>query len=103
MIQRIANAGLRGKMDDDGKTMLLEQPFRSRTICQIEFHKTEIRMLFQNLKPGLFQSGIVIVIDDIETDDLAPARQQALRNMKSNEAGGSGDQHRLIRHPRFRS
>jgi hypothetical protein len=38
-----------------------------------------------------------IVVDDIETDDRAASRQQPLRNVEADKAGGSG-QYRVIRH-----
>ena len=54
-------------------------------------------MALQNVEPRLLELRIVIVVDDVEADDLAAIRQQALRDVKSDEAGGSGDQYRIDR------
>ena len=45
-------------------------------------------MALQDVKTRFFQLWIVVVVDDVETDDLAAGRQQALRDVKADEAGG---------------
>ena len=71
--------------------MLRKQRLRRRAVGQIELHEGEIRVAFQNLETRFLEFGIVVAVDDIEADDLAALRQQALRNVKSDKAGGSGD------------
>src|SRR5260370_42073244 len=84
----IATTRLRCEMDNRWKTILLEKHPCCCAICQIELHKSELGMTIQNLKASFFQFGIVVVIEDIETDNLAVCRQQTLGNMKSNKTGG---------------
>jgi hypothetical protein len=48
-------------------------------------------MAFQDIEARFLQSWIVIVVDDIQAHDLAAGRQQALGDVKSDKAGGSGD------------
>src|SRR3984893_7418797 len=75
VFKRIANARLGREMNDDRKTMLLEQQSDCRAIGQIELHKGEFGMALENLETGFLQFGIVIIVDDIEADDLAAVRQ----------------------------
>ena len=39
----------------------------------------------------LLQADIVIVIEAVKTDDRIATRQQYLRHMRTDEAGGAGD------------
>src|SRR5882724_3042757 len=96
VLQRIANAGLCREMDDHGKAVLSEKRFCCRAICEVELHKGEIGLAFQNVEARFLEFWIVIVIQAIETDDLSAGRQQPLRNMKPDKAGGSGDQYSVI-------
>src|SRR6266567_2064041 len=98
MLQRITNARLGCKMDDRGKAMLREKRLRCCPIGQVELHKGEIGMALENLEASLFQFGIIVIVEDIEADDPATVRQQALSNMKSDKPCSSGDQYSVLRH-----
>ena len=78
--------------------MLREQRLRRRAIGQIELHKTEIRIAPQDVEARFLQFGIVIIVDAVEADHLAAARQQRRATWKSDKAGSSGDQYRIVRH-----
>src|SRR5436305_12623145 len=58
MLQRITNASLRREMDDLAKAVLLEKQLCCRAICQVELHKGEIGMAFQDIEAGFFQFGM---------------------------------------------
>src|SRR5712691_12518995 len=92
MLQRIANTRLCCEMDDRRKAMLREKRLRCCPIGQVGLHKGEIGMALENLKASLFQFGIIVMVEDIEADDPATVRQQALSNMKSDKPCSSGDQ-----------
>ena len=58
------------------------------------------RIALQYFETRFLQSGVVVIVDDIEADHGAAIAQQALRNMEADKAGRSSDQNRSIRHPR---
>src|SRR5712671_702730 len=90
IFKRVANTRLGREMNNDGETMLREQRFRRCAIGQIELHKAEIRMTPENVEASFFEPGIVVIVDDVQTDDLASAGQQPLGDMESDKAGGPG-------------
>ena len=98
VFQRIAHAGLRREMDDHRKTVVRKQRLHRAAIGKIEFLETEIGLAFQDFETRLLQLRIVIVVDDIETDDVAAVRQQTLRNVKPDEAGGTRHEYRVVGH-----
>ncbi len=78
-----------------GKRCCAKSDFVAGAVCEIELHKGEIGLALQDVEARFLQLRIVIVVDDIEADDLAAGRQQALRNVESDKARGSGDQQRI--------
>ena len=95
VLKRIANSCLRREMDDHRKAM----PSEKATLLPCDpLRKREVGIALQNVETCLLQLWIVIAVDDIKTNDLAASRQQALRNVKPDEAGSSGDQYRIVRH-----
>ncbi len=53
----------------------------------------------QQRQACLFKRRIVIVVEIVEPDDGAAFGEQLPGDMKADEAGGTRDQNRLIRHP----
>src|ERR1700716_192687 len=96
MVRRITTAGLRREVNDHGKAVLRKQRLDGSTIRQVDPDETEARLPLQYFEAGFLQPGIVIVVDDIEADDGTAVAQQALRDMKADKAGCSGDQYRGI-------
>ncbi len=100
MLQRIADAGLRREMDDDGKAVLRKQRLDGVAIGQIEPGKAETRVPAQYCETRFLQRGVVIMVDDIEADHRPAVAQQPLRDVEADEPGRSGNQDRSIRHRR---
>lgn len=48
VLERIAHAGLRCQINDDGEAMLREKRPHRRAVCQIELHEPEVRMALQD-------------------------------------------------------
>ena len=49
-------------------------------------------MIHEARQPRLLQFDIVVVVQAVEPDNLIAALQQALRDMRTDETGGAGDQ-----------
>src|SRR5579862_5051376 len=92
IFQRIADACLRGEMDDDGEAVLGKQRLRCFAIGEIGLHEMELRLSIQDIEARLFQRRIVIIVDAVEADDLLAKRKQSLRNVKADETGSAGDE-----------
>ena len=43
-------------------------------------------------QPRVLQLDVVVVVEVVEADHLVAARQQALRDVHADEAGGAGDE-----------
>ena len=87
VIDRVANACLGGEVDHLGKLMLLKERLDARAIGEIKPHKGEIGVLLEKVKPRQLQSRVIVIVDDIQTSDIAPLREQPLGHVKSDEAG----------------
>ena len=98
IFERIAHAGLGREMNDDRKAMLREQRLRGLPIGEVGLHEGEVGLAFEDIETRFFQRRIVIVVDAVETDNLAAGRQQTLRDVKADEAGGAGNQDRFVFH-----
>src|ERR1043166_4048702 len=84
--ERMAHAGLSGKVHDRGKTMGGEQRRHAGTIRQIELRETKARETRELRKPRLLEFRIVIGVEIVDADDRVPVFAQAARNMKANES-----------------
>src|SRR5262245_55352465 len=90
--ERVANAGLRGEMDDAIEAFFAEQPFQAFAITEFLAHQAKARMWRKTRKPRLLQRRIVVVIDVVQADDFVAAREQSLAGVISDEPGSAGDQ-----------
>ena len=104
VLQRIAHPGLRGEMDDHLRLKVIRHPVEQGRILQLPFGGREIRMVQQHLVAALFEPDVVIVRHPVIALHQKPLGQQQLRQMITDEPGGSRDQHSAHRHvPRFGS
>jgi hypothetical protein len=78
-------------MDNDGKAVLRKQRFDRNPVSQIEFFKNEIWITPENFEASFLKARIVVVVDDIKTNNLAASRQQALHHVKADKARSPGD------------
>ena len=69
-----------------------EECIDCRAVGDVELVKRERRML-ELLEPRQLEVDVVVLVEVVEADDGVAARQQALRDMHSNEAGGAGDEY----------
>src|SRR5689334_3577365 len=98
IFHRVANAGLGGEMNDFREAVLSEQRLRRRAIGQIELLETELRIAFEQFEARLFQLGVVVMVDAVDAEDVAPLGEKLPHDMKADEASGSGDQNHFTLH-----
>ena len=72
--------------------MLGKQRRGGGTVRQIQPHELEILGARELLQPRLLQLRIVIRRQIIDADHLAAGLHQTARDVKTDEAGGAGDQ-----------
>ena len=91
LLQAVAHPRLRGQVDNDVRRGLFaRRPQRGR-IFKHGFDSLEFRHLRQKRMAAPFQFDIVVGCHSVETDHGMAVAQQAPRNMKADESGGSGD------------
>lgn len=92
VLQRISHAGLRRQMHDVGKAGFGKEWSDGLAIGEILPDKAEGRKLPQHTEAPFLQRRIIIVIDDIETNDVPTGRRKPVYDVKPYEAGGTGHQ-----------
>src|SRR5437763_6327575 len=75
IIDRMAHASLRRYVDYCRKPMLRKQPRNRTPIRQIHLHETEARMLAQDTQPRLLQGRVIVAVEIIKPDHMAPIGQ----------------------------
>ena len=93
--QRIAHAGLRREMHDLAKAMGGEQVGHGLAIGNVQLFELEVRKDLELLHAPLFQSGVVVGVEIVDTQHVAPVGQQAARDVHSDKAGSAGDKDRI--------
>src|SRR5581483_277537 len=94
----MANAGLRGKMDDVGKAVLAEQCGHSVAVGEVKPDETHASGLLELAAAGVLQRGVVICVHIVEADHVAAVFQQTPGDMKADKPGCSGDQDGSVSH-----
>ena len=96
IFQAVAHAGLRGEMDHPVERTFREAPLHRGAVRKVRLVEA-IRSAavggdpVENAEPRPLERRIVIVVDVVEPDHGVAALQQALRRVKADEAGMSGD------------
>ena len=85
---RIANARLRPKIDDDFRTVFLKERVDFRRVGEIAFDERKTRKRFKFLQSRVFQ---IDVVDIVVSDDRRALRREFLRKMISDKPGRAGD------------
>ena len=75
---RVANTGLRGKVNDLVESLVRKQGFHRITVGEIDAHHLEFVVIVQHGRTRFFQADIVIVIEIIEANDGVAALEQLL-------------------------
>src|SRR3984957_9583980 len=102
MINRVTHSGLCGEVNHRCKTMFGKQLRDRRAIREIGLNEIEPRILAQDSEPRLFQRGIIIIVETVQTDNGTALRQQLTGNVKANETRRTRYQYCLIRHRNLR-
>src|SRR5262249_17321265 len=97
-LQRMTHAGLRREMNDERKAELREHRPDRFPVDKIQSDKGETAHALQDLEPRLLEPRIVVVVQIVEADHSAAGRQEALCDVKSDEAGNPGHQYRAFSH-----
>src|SRR5262245_31041231 len=92
VVERIADAGLGGEMNDALRPLLGEGRLDDSPVGEIALDEGKSLLLHQALEPGLLQRHIVIGAEIVEADDSMAAVEKPRRRMVANEAGGAGNQ-----------
>ena len=56
------------------------------------FTNVKFALLLQDRETRELQAHVVVVVEVVEADDLVAAREQLLRGVEADEAGGAGDE-----------
>ena len=70
ILQRVPHAGLGSQVDHLLKTMLLEKRLQRLFLQEVELLELESRRAIKLCKPILFQLGIVVIVEVIDSDNL---------------------------------
>ena len=93
----VTDAGLSGKMDDPVELMIGKGGIDRPLIGKIGANEFEIGALGcpKLMKPGqagFLERRVVVIIDDIESDDTVPALDQAAGDMIADKSGAAGNE-----------
>ena len=89
--QRMTHAGLRGQMDDAIDVgMPLGQPENSLPGRRCRPRGSEALVLAQGLQARELQHRVVVVAEIVDAEDRFAPRQQCPRDVRTDEAGGTG-------------
>ncbi len=100
IVQRVANASLRGQMDDAGHTLAGKGLGQRARLGDVDAVEGEV---FTPQKAGqspLLQGEVVVVVHVVEANDRLAAIQQGAADMTSDEPGGPGNENRQNISPR---
>src|SRR5258708_5502288 len=90
--ERVANARLRGKIDDTLRLRVFENATNPFRVGDVETLETKAGSAAQTRQARLFQLRIVVVVEIIDADDLVAACEQALCDVITDETGCAGDE-----------
>ena len=88
----MTHAGLRGQMDDAIDVgMPLGQPENRFPVGDVGLEEDEALVLAQGLQARELQHRVVVVAEIVDAEDRFAPRQQCPRDVRTDEAGGTGD------------
>ncbi len=89
----MAHAGL-GRQVDDAVEVAVPVGQRQHRVAvrDVGFEEGECLVLAQRFQPGELQDRVVVGAEIVDPDDRLAARQQGAGDVRSDEAGGTGDE-----------
>src|SRR5215831_8078556 len=94
----MTHPGLGGEMDHLGETLIGKQCGHAVTVAEIELVKPKLVVMREFGEAGLFESRIVVGIEVVDADHVAPILQQTSRHVESDKSRDPSDQDRWSRH-----
>jgi len=86
------HAGLGGQVHDPVEAGILAGKRQHRlAVADVGLEKGETPLLAQRLQPRELEHGVVVVAEIVDAEDLFAPRQQRPRDVRADEAGGTGD------------
>src|SRR4029453_7665447 len=85
VVERVADAGLGGEMNDPLRPLLGEGCLDDSTVGEIALDEGKPLLLHQPLEPGLLKRHVVIGAEIVEADDSMAAVEKPRRRMVANE------------------
>jgi len=70
VLDRVADSGLGGEVDDDAEAVRGEEGLHLAAIGKVDADKDEAVLLFKPLESGLLEGRVVVVVEVVEADDL---------------------------------
>ena len=94
IVERVADARLRGEMDDAVEfERRSSAPLSAASSAKSTSSKREASPCrAQSRRPVPLQRGRVIIVEIVDADDAVAAAEQARGDMIADEAGGAGDE-----------
>lgn len=94
VVDAVANAGLSGEVDDDVRLVLGEQLVDGGFVGEVAFDESEVFEVFEFVKAGGFEIGVVVRVEAVETDDFSVGIfcAEALGEVAADETGRAGDE-----------
>src|SRR5438270_12117958 len=99
--ERVADARLRGKMNDALRLVTREQLLDRGTIGDVAAHELETLELAKDIQPGMLQRRIVVVVEVVDAGDVFAPLEQSFRYMEADEAGRARYENQSV-NPAFR-
>ena len=96
VLQRIPDAGLGCEVNHHRKAMLPEQRLDRRPIGKVTPLEMKSGIMAENIEPGRLQPWVIVAVEIVEPNNAPTHLEQTLCHVKSDEAGRSRDQYRLI-------
>jgi hypothetical protein len=87
VVDRVADAGLGGEVNDDAETVGGEEGFHLAAVGEVDAGEGEGVALLEPFEPGLLEGRVVVVVEVVEADHLAALTEEALGEVEADEAG----------------
>ena len=102
VLDGVTDARLGGEVHHDVEAVLSEQALDEGGVAQVTAHEGEAALcigLAQHAQAGVLDTGVVIAVEVVESDDhVIGLLEQLLDEKRADEAGRTGNEHFSISH-----